>query len=121
MERNDALTLVSGATSGIGSALVRRLAGTRRLLLHGRDETALRELRASLPDASAHDLGAGSGRSRGGRVRPEGCLRKRAGRFPRSCMSRACLRCGRREVSTWMPFGECLMSMFFPPSRSAGS
>ncbi len=56
MERNDALTLVSGATSGIGSALVRRLAGTRRLLLHGRDETALRELRASLPDASAHEI-----------------------------------------------------------------
>jgi len=56
LERNEAFTLVSGATSEIGSAIARRLAGSRRLLLHGRNESALQELRASLPDPSAHGI-----------------------------------------------------------------
>jgi len=41
-------TLITGATSTLGSEVARRRAGTDRLLLHGRDELALHALAAQL-------------------------------------------------------------------------
>jgi NADP-dependent 3-hydroxy acid dehydrogenase YdfG len=45
------LALVTGASGGIGAAIARAIAPTHRVLLGGRDERALDELAASLPDA----------------------------------------------------------------------
>lgn len=46
--------LISAATSGIGSAIAERLAGTHALLLHGRDLAKLEVLRERLPNAATH-------------------------------------------------------------------
>ncbi|MBK1784636.1 SDR family oxidoreductase [Prauserella cavernicola] len=46
------LALVTGASRGIGAAVAHALAPTHRLLLGGRDESALAELAGELPDAS---------------------------------------------------------------------
>jgi NADP-dependent 3-hydroxy acid dehydrogenase YdfG len=47
------VALVTGASSGIGSAIARSLAPTHDLLLGGRDETSLSVLAAELPGARA--------------------------------------------------------------------
>jgi NADP-dependent 3-hydroxy acid dehydrogenase YdfG len=47
------VALVTGASSGIGSAIARSLAPTHDLLLGGRDETSLSLLAAQLPGAQA--------------------------------------------------------------------
>ncbi|MFS8100495.1 SDR family oxidoreductase [Lentzea alba] len=47
------VALVTGASSGIGSAIARSLAPTHDLLLGGRDETSLSLLAAELPGATA--------------------------------------------------------------------
>ena len=47
------VALVTGASSGIGSAIARSLAPTHDLLLGGRDETSLSVLAAELPGAQA--------------------------------------------------------------------
>ncbi|RDI29603.1 SDR family oxidoreductase [Lentzea flaviverrucosa] len=47
------VALVTGASSGIGSAIARSLASTHDLLLGGRDETSLSLLAAELPGAQA--------------------------------------------------------------------
>jgi NADP-dependent 3-hydroxy acid dehydrogenase YdfG len=47
------VALVTGASSGIGSAIARSLAPTHDLLLGGRDETSLSLLAAELPGAEA--------------------------------------------------------------------
>jgi NADP-dependent 3-hydroxy acid dehydrogenase YdfG len=47
------VALVTGASSGIGSAIARSLAPTHDLLLGGRDETSLSLLAAELPGAQA--------------------------------------------------------------------
>lgn len=47
------VALVTGASSGIGSAIARSLAPTHDLLLAGRDETSLSVLAAELPGAQA--------------------------------------------------------------------
>ncbi|SDK57233.1 NADP-dependent 3-hydroxy acid dehydrogenase YdfG [Lentzea albidocapillata subsp. violacea] len=47
------VALVTGASSGIGSAIARGLASTHDLLLGGRDETSLSVLAAELPGAQA--------------------------------------------------------------------
>lgn len=46
------LALVTGASRGIGAEIARLLAPTHRLLLGGRDATALAALAAELPDAT---------------------------------------------------------------------
>ena len=45
----DGLTLISGATSGVGEQLARDLSGTCRLVLHGRDAGRVAALRSLLP------------------------------------------------------------------------
>lgn len=50
----DAYTLITGATSGVGKAVVARLAGSRPLLLHGRDETKLQNLLEGCSSAYPH-------------------------------------------------------------------
>ncbi len=45
------LALVTGASRGIGAAIARAIAPTHRVLLGGRDQRALDELAATLPDA----------------------------------------------------------------------
>lgn len=47
------VALITGASSGIGSAIARSLAPTHDLLLGGRDETSLSLLAADLPGAQA--------------------------------------------------------------------
>ncbi|WP_030480143.1 SDR family oxidoreductase [Lentzea albidocapillata] len=47
------VALVTGASSGMGSAIARNLATTHDLLLGGRDETSLSVLAAELPGAQA--------------------------------------------------------------------
>lgn len=47
------VALITGASSGIGSAIARSLAPTHDLLLGGRDETSLSLLAAELPGAQA--------------------------------------------------------------------
>jgi NAD(P)-dependent dehydrogenase (short-subunit alcohol dehydrogenase family) len=47
--------LISGAASGIGLALARRLGGARRLILVDRDAEGLQHACADLENASAHD------------------------------------------------------------------
>jgi NAD(P)-dependent dehydrogenase (short-subunit alcohol dehydrogenase family) len=49
-----AYTLISGATSGVGQAVVARLAAERSLILHGRDEAKLQEILASCPGPHSH-------------------------------------------------------------------
>lgn len=52
-------TLVTGATSGIGLAIVHKLATNRKLILHGRDSEKLANLQQELPAGNlvwAHDL-----------------------------------------------------------------
>ena len=49
-------TLITGACSGIGQAIVRQVASERNLILHGRSEARLAVLRESLPDPPAHLL-----------------------------------------------------------------
>lgn len=49
-------TLITGACSGIGEAIVRRVASERDLILHGRSEARLAALRESLPHPAAHLL-----------------------------------------------------------------
>jgi NADP-dependent 3-hydroxy acid dehydrogenase YdfG len=46
------LALVTGASRGIGAAIARAIAPTHRVLLGGRDQRALEELAATLPDAT---------------------------------------------------------------------
>jgi NADP-dependent 3-hydroxy acid dehydrogenase YdfG len=46
------LALVTGASRGIGAAIARAIAPTHRVLLGGRDRSALDELAAALPDAA---------------------------------------------------------------------
>jgi NAD(P)-dependent dehydrogenase (short-subunit alcohol dehydrogenase family) len=53
-----ALTLITGASSGIGSAIARRLSGSRRLVLHGRDMERLTSVRDSCAEPGAHVLWA---------------------------------------------------------------
>ncbi|MBB5079781.1 SDR family oxidoreductase [Nonomuraea endophytica] len=45
------IALVTGASRGVGAAVARALAPTHRLILGGRDEKALAEVAAGLPDA----------------------------------------------------------------------
>ncbi len=47
--------LISGATSGVGTAIAQRLAAERPLLLHGRDSEKLQSLVASLPTGYPHE------------------------------------------------------------------
>jgi NAD(P)-dependent dehydrogenase (short-subunit alcohol dehydrogenase family) len=49
-------TLITGASSAIGQAIAGRLASTRRLVLHGRDEAKLERLRKSCPESARHIL-----------------------------------------------------------------
>jgi len=48
--------LVTGASSGIGEAIARRLSASHRLILHGRDLGRLEALRAALPRPEEHLL-----------------------------------------------------------------
>jgi len=48
--------LITGASSGIGEAIARRMAPTHALILHGRDTDRLRLLQESLPDPERHLL-----------------------------------------------------------------
>jgi hypothetical protein len=50
--------LITGASSGIGAAFARRLAPSAELVLVGRDETKLEELRRELPRASVQLVAA---------------------------------------------------------------
>lgn len=47
-------TLVTGASSGIGEAVARRVARAGRLILHGRDLKRLQTLRLGLPNPASH-------------------------------------------------------------------
>jgi NAD(P)-dependent dehydrogenase (short-subunit alcohol dehydrogenase family) len=58
MIRQELYTLITGATSGIGSRIALRLASDRRLILHGRDEQKLTELRGSCERPEDHLLWA---------------------------------------------------------------
>jgi short-subunit dehydrogenase len=58
METAAEFTLVTGASSGIGEAIARRLAAERPLILHGRDEARLNAVRESLPDPERHRIWA---------------------------------------------------------------
>ena len=49
-------TLLTGASSGIGSAIARQLAPSRRLILHGRNHAKLCGLRGACPRAEDHLL-----------------------------------------------------------------
>jgi NAD(P)-dependent dehydrogenase (short-subunit alcohol dehydrogenase family) len=49
-------TLVTGASSGIGRAIAERLARSRRLILHGRDNARLVEARAACARPESHLL-----------------------------------------------------------------
>ena len=51
-----AYTLISGATSGVGSAVVALLAEKQPLLLHGRDEAKLQKLLESCSKAHPHQI-----------------------------------------------------------------
>lgn len=56
MSSQPSCTLVTGASSGIGRAIAARLAGSRRLLLHGRDNARLEEARAVCMRPESHLL-----------------------------------------------------------------
>ena len=47
-------TLITGASSGIGAGIARALAGHRNLILSGRDEARLEEVRAGCERADSH-------------------------------------------------------------------
>ncbi len=49
-----ALTLITGASSGIGSAIAKQLSHSRRLVLHGCDMDRLQSVRDSCADPSVH-------------------------------------------------------------------
>lgn len=49
-------TLITGATSGVGNAVVALLSEKRPLLLHGRDEAKLQELLESCSKAHSHQI-----------------------------------------------------------------
>lgn len=51
-EQDRPLALVTGASRGIGAAIANAIADTHRVLLGGRDQRALEELAATLPDAA---------------------------------------------------------------------
>lgn len=56
MDQPHEYTLVTGASSGIGAAVVRRLAIAGRVILQGRDLARLQTLRLELPDPETHLL-----------------------------------------------------------------
>jgi NAD(P)-dependent dehydrogenase (short-subunit alcohol dehydrogenase family) len=51
---DDIYTLITGASSGIGRAIAKRLSGTRRLILHGRNTKRLNETLASCVSPHHH-------------------------------------------------------------------
>jgi NAD(P)-dependent dehydrogenase (short-subunit alcohol dehydrogenase family) len=57
------VTLITGASSGIGADLARALAPDHDLILHGRDETRLENVRNSCARAGRHSLWAADLRS----------------------------------------------------------
>jgi NAD(P)-dependent dehydrogenase (short-subunit alcohol dehydrogenase family) len=56
MERHNDLVLITGASSGIGRAIALQLSRTHRLLLSGRDESRLTEVRNACADPEVHRI-----------------------------------------------------------------
>jgi len=54
MDRPHEYTLITGACSGTGEAVARRIAATKRVILHGRDLERLEALRLNLPNPASH-------------------------------------------------------------------
>src|SRR5258708_7186677 len=54
METRDEYVLVTGASSGIGEAVARRIGQGARVILHGRDAVRLEAIRSALPDPAWH-------------------------------------------------------------------
>lgn len=54
MDQPHEYTLVTGAPSGIGEAVARRIAPVRRVILQGEDSEQLQALRFSLPHSESH-------------------------------------------------------------------
>src|SRR5204863_10120819 len=54
METRDQYVLVTGASSGIGEAVARRIGQGARVILHGRNAVRLDAIRSALPDPGSH-------------------------------------------------------------------